>query len=717
MNPEILTASDELISAVLNGLYQGIILTLLMYLVLRFIGGTNAATRYGVWSATLFLVIAIIPAHYLRHRFFTGILPDDARRPMLPTGPASPVDLSAATPEISSPAAAAVADQHTAHDGNIGLGAEADPEKRISGLSGGGSEPEISALDSEPIATGLPNRSAEGPGAEAHGPAPKGRPWGLEQILNLGSWNLSKIAVVPRMASLGLLLAWLLVALFRAGRLLGRLCQIGKIKRAALPAGPELSNLFNRLRGELAIRRKVELKLCPVQASPIALGFFHPLILLPEEQASASAALEAEHILRHELAHVQRHDDWANLAQNFIQAGLFFHPAVWWISRRLSLEREIACDDHVLQQGAGPRAYALLLAELAGRLKRHNLVFAQGVSSSKSQLQQRINMILNTRRNTSPGLAKARLGFVTSAAALLAVLALYSAPRLVLAQSPAPAVAATTPPADNVNINMDPGDASVAVVASADEPDATPTPPATPDVGPGPKFKPGQPGPAPLLPVAPIPPSAAVAGALPVPAPAVEIAADVRPLDTPRPPGAPRTPGNGSLEERIERLEQMVQSLMNQPGAKRAHGAMILRGRSSDETYVDQKEMEKMNQKMNEMAKRQAERAQEQSERAQEQSKRAAEMAARANKDFNFKWKAETELSDKGMRKEGLEKQLEALRKAKEGLERQMENLDRQIERVERDQERMQNEQERRSELREEEPKEETPSVAEAEKK
>src|SRR5262249_27460768 len=181
---------------------------------------------------------------------------------------------------------------------------------------------------------------------------------------------------------------------------------------------------------DLGVRRQVEVKVCPVNASPVALGFFHPVILLPEGHACAPDSPETEHILRHELEHVRRSDDWANLAQNFVQAAMFFHPAVWWISKRLSLEREIACDDQVLQHGAGPRAYALLLAELAGRLKRRELVFAQGVSSSKSQLQQRINMILNTRRNISPGLAKARLGFVTTTAALLAGLGLYLAPRL-----------------------------------------------------------------------------------------------------------------------------------------------------------------------------------------------------------------------------------------------------------------------------------------------
>ena len=70
----------------------------------------------------------------------------------------------------------------------------------------------------------------------------------------------------------------------------------------------------------------------------------------------------------HELAHVRRRDDWTNLVQHCINALFFFHPAIWWVSKRISLEREIACDDQVLHSTRRPRAYALLLADLATRM-------------------------------------------------------------------------------------------------------------------------------------------------------------------------------------------------------------------------------------------------------------------------------------------------------------------------------------------------------------
>jgi beta-lactamase regulating signal transducer with metallopeptidase domain len=712
MNAEIFNASDDLMAAVSNGVYQGIILTFLLYLVLRLIGPINAATRYWIWGTTLVLVTALIPAHYFLNRFF----PDPARltnaarniKPVLDTAPPqlpqpSVLDLADLNPASS-------IDQELASIQEKGSLVETgttpticlDPPTTAIGLaavtplepgndSGGSSVPSRAEASASVPSSEIVNEAEAKPGW--HG-------WNLERMLNPISWNLASVAGLPKVASVVFLFAWLSIAVLRIGVLSGRLCQIRKVKKTALPAGPELTGLFARLRAELGVRRNVDLRLCPVQASPVALGFFHPLILVPEEYSNNPEASETEHILRHELAHVRRRDDWANLAQNFIQAALFFHPAVWWISKRLALEREIACDDHVLQRGVGPRAYALLLAELAGRLKRQDLVFAQGVSSSKSQLQQRINMILNTRRNTSPGLAKARLGFVTASAVVIALLALYSAPRVVLAQppNPPPPAAAALPVPAIAAVPAEAPPAPVAIVASADEPDTLPVPPGTPDVGPGPKFKsdgrPHGPSAAPAINMVPVTPAA----------PSIEIAADVHPKPFPHPPGTPSP--DGSLEERIERLEQTVQSLMEQ---QKHHGAFVLRGRSGGDLLVEQnKEMEKMNQKMNEMAKKHA-------ELAEQQLKRAAEMAERGNKDFNFKWKAEAEQWQKGRGKEGLEKELEALRKAREGLERQMENLDRQIERAERDQERMQEEKERRSELQDEEPKEETASVAESE--
>ena len=81
---------------------------------------------------------------------------------------------------------------------------------------------------------------------------------------------------------------------------------------------------------------------------PTAIGFVTPLVVFPAWAMQELSATELNTILLHELAHLRRWDDWTNLVQKILGALLFFHPAVWWIEKKLALEREMACDDMVL---------------------------------------------------------------------------------------------------------------------------------------------------------------------------------------------------------------------------------------------------------------------------------------------------------------------------------------------------------------------------------
>ncbi len=81
---------------------------------------------------------------------------------------------------------------------------------------------------------------------------------------------------------------------------------------------------------------------------PTAIGFTKPLVVIPSWTMEELSAAELNPILLHELAHLRRRDDWTNLVQKILGALLFFHPAVWWIEKKLALEREMACDDLVL---------------------------------------------------------------------------------------------------------------------------------------------------------------------------------------------------------------------------------------------------------------------------------------------------------------------------------------------------------------------------------
>jgi len=630
MKPEVCAACDQILTAVLNGSCQGILVALLAGLGLRLLGRTNATTRHAVWFATLLLLAFLVPAHY--------------RAPRLAPNPPSPFsfagDEGRGTPpsrrEGGSDEGKMLEAGQVRHSPLVtsAFAARQPPSRRSGALArrGGGSAAPARRRRPSPLDTGaaraaLPLQSPE-----------ERPPWRTERFLNPVSRDLAVLPRIPRSAGLWLLALWLAVAGIKLTLLARGLYQLRKLKDTSVRASPGLEDLFQRLRSELAVKRTVRLKVSQSHRSAILLGFVHPVIVLPAEAAQESGLWQTGHILRHELAHARRRDDWTNLAQRLIQAALFFHPAVWWISKQLSLEREIACDDSVLQQGVRPQPYALLLANLASRMTGPLPVVAPGASSSKSQLQQRITMILNTHRNRSPRLAKAKLGFITSAAALTAVLALYSGPRLVLAQTqpptPAPATTAPATPTDSV----------------AALPQAPQAPP--------PAFVP----PPPVAPPAPVAPQQ-----------------------------------GGSIEERLDRLERMVEKLLAQQGPKRPRPDLESTAPEARDDAFTPKDTELIkervkrevaratDQALREVARatEQAKRAFEQAKPALEQAKRSYEQAERNAKQAAFNWlKDERNESARDSDLAEVNQQLEALQSQRTALELQLQKLNRQIQRL-----------------------------------
>ena len=75
------------------------------------------------------------------------------------------------------------------------------------------------------------------------------------------------------------------------------------------------------------------------------LGFGSPIIALAPRLLTELSAPDLDRVLVHEWAHVQRRDDLAQLVQHIVRAIAGWHPAVWWLERRLDFEREAACDE------------------------------------------------------------------------------------------------------------------------------------------------------------------------------------------------------------------------------------------------------------------------------------------------------------------------------------------------------------------------------------
>jgi uncharacterized protein (TIGR03435 family) len=100
-------------------------------------------------------------------------------------------------------------------------------------------------------------------------------------------------------------------------------------------------------------------------ATPTVVGWLRPVILVPIAAMSGLSARQVEAILAHELAHIRRHDFLINFLQTFAETILFYHPAVWWLSRQIRTEREHCCDDVAVAVSGDAAEYAAALAELA----------------------------------------------------------------------------------------------------------------------------------------------------------------------------------------------------------------------------------------------------------------------------------------------------------------------------------------------------------------
>ncbi len=222
-----------------------------------------------------------------------------------------------------------------------------------------------------------------------------------------------------------LFVAWAVAAFLMLVRLLAGCRTLLRLKAGSQPAWIAV-----------AVRRNARLMLSREISAPMAVGFLKPAILLPARCADELSSAELKQIALHESAHLNRWDDYALICQRALEAVFVLYPTVHFIARQLDLEREIACDDCVLQVTGQAKSYAACLtrvAEMSGRISFAAAAFSQ----DRSQLSRRVDMLLDQTRNTRAGLLKTRLAL---AAAILMSLAwtLTKTPTLLAFSAPVP---------------------------------------------------------------------------------------------------------------------------------------------------------------------------------------------------------------------------------------------------------------------------------------
>ncbi len=171
-------------------------------------------------------------------------------------------------------------------------------------------------------------------------------------------------------------------------------------KRSTPIRSDALADSAARIAKALGLRLAPALAWCDEVAVPTVIGVLRPTILLPLSLTSGLAPEQVEAVLAHELAHLRRWDHLVNVLQRVVESLLFFHPAVWWVSSRVRLEREHACDDLAVSLGTPRLAYAASLLRVA-ELSRltlapppATLVSLLATDGKPSKLRQRIARLL-----------------------------------------------------------------------------------------------------------------------------------------------------------------------------------------------------------------------------------------------------------------------------------------------------------------------------------
>ena len=184
---------------------------------------------------------------------------------------------------------------------------------------------------------------------------------------------------------------WLILMSVRAVQLTVHLYQLrGTWKRATpIRADENTSELLQRS------PRSVELCTSADVDSPSVIGFGSPRLLIPEWLVGKLSPEDMAQIVLHELEHLRRRDDWLNLIQKVGLVLFPLNPGLLWVDRKLSVERELACDAGVVASTAQPLEYARCLTRLAEQRSQYRkLALSLAAWSRQSEVGRRILSLL-----------------------------------------------------------------------------------------------------------------------------------------------------------------------------------------------------------------------------------------------------------------------------------------------------------------------------------
>ena len=199
-----------------------------------------------------------------------------------------------------------------------------------------------------------------------------------------------------------------------------------RIKKTGIqPVSAQWQEITARLCRQMGINRAVSFAMSAMVEVPTVIGWLSPVVLIPVTAFTGLTQEQLRYLLAHELAHVKRRDYLINLLQVIAETVLFFHPAVWWVSKQIRTERENCCDDVAVDVCHSRIGYARALVRLE-EIRCYQSEFA--IRADGGSLVSRIrrltggnSMSIHQNKPWLAGLCLAALLVVGGAALTLAV--------------------------------------------------------------------------------------------------------------------------------------------------------------------------------------------------------------------------------------------------------------------------------------------------------
>lgn len=236
--------------------------------------------------------------------------------------------------------------------------------------------------------------------------------WTSERLQSLLPWLVSVWLLGVVLLSLRVMGGWLIAQRFK--------------RQQAARVAEVWQDTVTRLATRLKVKRPVRLCASAVAEVPTVIGWLRPVILVPASALTGLTPEGLEALLAHELAHIKRHDYLVNLLQTVVETLLFYHPAVWWVSNQIRMEREHACDDLAVAACGDVLTYARALADLEELRARAVPQFA--LAASGGSLAERIRRLIE---KPAPSAHQAN-AWLASALALVTVFCIWSGTRTTL---------------------------------------------------------------------------------------------------------------------------------------------------------------------------------------------------------------------------------------------------------------------------------------------